>query len=137
MPDTSITSATQATRVRHERHERDTSETWVLHKRHEYDTSTTRMTQVKYFDFDNSTNENIFSHPYIHSKNYLLEMPRNIFKTTKVTKLNKATVKSSDRVLQEPSYLISCMIFGEKHFSGYILLNDQISLSGCFYFVRY
>ena len=51
------------------------------------DTSTTR---VKNFDFDDDTNKNIFSHPYIyymaserlqreekfHSKNYLLKMPR-------------------------------------------------------------
>ena len=57
--------------------------------RHECDTSATRTTRVKNFDFDNGTNENIFSHPYIyyivserlqgneqfHSKNYILEIP--------------------------------------------------------------
>ena len=32
---------------------------------------------------------------------------------------------------------ILCMIFQEKCFSCYILLTDQISLSGCFYFMRY
>ena len=51
----------------------------------------TRATRGKNFDFDNDTNENIFSHPYIsyisnetlqgeeqfHSKNYLLEMTRS------------------------------------------------------------
>ena len=46
---------------------------------------------MRNFDFDNGTSDNIFSHPYIsymtnervqgeeqiHSKNYLLEMPRS------------------------------------------------------------
>ena len=32
---------------------------------------------------------------------------------------------------------IFCMIFEEKYFSCYILLTDQMSLSGCLYFVRY
>ena len=50
----------------------------------------TSVTRVNNFDFDNDTNEIIFSHPYIsyianerlqgeeqfHFKNYLLEMPR-------------------------------------------------------------
>ena len=57
----------------------------MLHERPEYDTSVAR---VKNFDFDNETNENIFSHPYIsylanerlqgeeqfRSKNYLSDM---------------------------------------------------------------
>ena len=30
-----------------------------------------------------------------------------------------------------------CIIFKEKYFSCYSLLIDQVSLSGCFYFVRY
>ena len=30
-----------------------------------------------------------------------------------------------------------CMIFEEKYFSCSIVLTDQISLSGCLYFVRY
>ena len=61
----------------------------------------------------------------------------NIFKTTNVTKLTKTILKSSYRILQESICLISCIIFEEKYFSGYILLTDQISLSGCLYFVRY
>ena len=32
---------------------------------------------------------------------------------------------------------ILCMIFQEKYFSFYILFTDQISLSDCFYFLRY
>ena len=53
------------------------------------DTNDTSATRVKNFDFDNDTNSNIFSHPYIYymtstrfqgeqqspSKNYILEMP--------------------------------------------------------------
>ena len=35
------------------------------------------------------------------------------------------------------SYLIFCMIFEEKYLSCYILLIDQVPLSGCFSFVRY
>ena len=60
----------------------------------------------------------------------------NIF-TTNVTKLTKAILKSSYRVLQESPYLIPCMIFKEKYFSDYILLTDKISLSGCIFFVRH
>ena len=45
----------------------------------------------------------------------------NIFKTTNVTKLTKAILKSSYRVLQEPPCLISCIIFEENYFSGYVL----------------
>ena len=58
--------------------------------RHECYTNGTTGTRVKNFDFDNDTSKNIFSHPYIyhmvserlqgdkqlHSKNYLLKMPR-------------------------------------------------------------
>ena len=47
----------------------------------------------------------------------------NILKTTNVTKLTKAILKSSYRVLQEPRCLISFIIFEEKYFSDYILLN--------------
>ena len=61
----------------------------------------------------------------------------NIFKTIHATKLTKAILKSSYRVLQESICLISCRIFEEKYFSGYILLTDQILLSGCLYFVRH
>ena len=66
----------------------DTSATRVRHERHECSTKVTSATQVKNFDFDNETSENIFSHPYIsymanerlqgeeqfHSKIYLLDM---------------------------------------------------------------
>ena len=45
----------------------------------------------------------------------------NIFKTTNATKVTKATLKASDRALQESPCLIFCMIFKEKYFSGYIL----------------
>ena len=61
----------------------------------------------------------------------------NIFKTTNVTKLTKAVLKSSYKVSQESPCLIFRMIFEEKYFSGYILLTDQIPLSGCLCFVRY
>ena len=43
----------------------------------------------------------------------------------------------SKKHLEDPPCLISGMIFEEKYFSGYILLIDQISLSGCLYFMRY
>ena len=67
--------------------------------------------QVKNFDFDNDTRENIFSHPYIsymaneklqgeeqfHSKNYHLEMPSShakIHLESAQQKLNFVTVKA-------------------------------------------
>ena len=67
--------------------------------------------QVKNFDFDNDTSENIFSHPYItyianeklqgeeqfHSKNYHLEMPSSHAKMhlkSAQQKLNFVTVKA-------------------------------------------
>ena len=70
------------TRVQDRSNASATRTTHVWHVRHE-------CTQVKNFDFDNNTSENIFSHTYInyivnerlqgeekfHSKNYLLEMP--------------------------------------------------------------
>ena len=70
-------------------------------------------------------------------KEFCMEKRSNIFKATNVTKLTKAVLKSSYRVLQESPCLISYTIFEEKYFSGYIPLTDQISLSGCLYFVRY
>ena len=84
------TSNTSATRVRYERHKCDTSATLTTRMRHECYTNDTSVTRVKNFDFNNDTNRNIFSHPYIyymaserlqgeeqfHSKNYLLEMSR-------------------------------------------------------------
>ena len=39
--------------------------TSARHDQHERDTSATQTTQVKIFDFDKDTSENIFSHPYI------------------------------------------------------------------------
>ena len=39
--------------------------------------------------------------------------------------------------LELVSCFIFCMIFGEKYFSRYILLIDQISLPDCLYFLRY
>ena len=50
----------------------------------------------------------------------------NILITINVTKLTKAILKSSYRVLQEAPCLVSCMIFEEKYFSNYILLIDKI-----------
>ena len=61
----------------------------------------------------------------------------NIFKTKNVTKSIKAILKSCYRVLQESICIISCIIFKEKYFSGYILLTDPIPLSACLYFIRY
>ena len=61
----------------------------------------------------------------------------NTFETKYITKLTKTILKNSYRILQDFICLISCKIFEEKYFSGYILLTDQISLSGCLYFVRY
>ena len=40
------------------------------------------------------------------------------------------------RVWDQPLHHILCMIFQKKYFSCYILLTDQISLSGCLYFLR-
>ena len=78
---------TRATWLRHKWHKCNTkANVW-----HECNTTSTMATQVKNFDFDNDTSENIFSHPYIsymanekwqgqeefHSKNYLLESTRS------------------------------------------------------------
>ena len=41
------------------------------------------------------------------------------------------------RVWEQFLQHILCMIFQQKCFSCYILLSDQISLSGCLYFLRY
>ena len=84
------TSNTSATRVRYKRHKCDTIATLTTRMRHECYTNDTSVTRVKNFDFNNDTNRNIFSHPYIyymarerlqgeeqfHSKKYLLEMSR-------------------------------------------------------------
>ena len=144
--DTSDKSLTRVIRVRHKQHECNTSETQETRVQHECYTNDASATRVRNFDFDNDTSENIFSCRYIshmayerlqgeeqfHSKGYLLEMFRShIFKTTNVTTLTKAIIKSPYRVLQESPCLISCIIFEEKCFSGYNLLSDQISLHGC------
>ena len=69
-------------------HECQTLATRVLRERYEYYTNDTSATRVENFYFENETNENIFSHPYLsymanerlqgeeqfHSKNCLLEM---------------------------------------------------------------
>ena len=74
-----ISSPFYNTNVRHEQHEcnmNDTSTTRVRHQQHECkksatqaqhkcDTNDTSATRVRNFDFNNSTSENIFSHPYI------------------------------------------------------------------------
>ena len=79
-------SVTRTTRVRQKRHKCDTSDTRTTQVRHECLTNDKSATLVRNFDFDNDTNENTFSHPYItymanerlqeeeqfHSKNYLL-----------------------------------------------------------------
>ena len=91
-------SNTNVTRVQHSeiqptrlRHRCDTSTTWTTRVRHECYTNDTSATRVKNFYFDNYTSKNMFSHPCIyymaserlqgeeqlHSKNYLLEMPRS------------------------------------------------------------
>ena len=86
--DTRDTSATRLTRLQHKC---NTSATRTTRVRHDCYTNNTSATRVKNFDFDNYTSKNIFSHPYIyyipserlqgdkqlHSKNYLLEMPRS------------------------------------------------------------
>ena len=45
--------------------------------------------------------------------------------------------KKQKNVWNYPPCLIFCIIFIEKYFSWYIQLIDQVSLSGCFYFMRY
>ena len=78
------------TSARHERHESSTSVTLATRVRHDWHKCDTSATRVKRFDFDNDTNKDTFSHPYIYymaserlqgeeqfySRNYLLEMPR-------------------------------------------------------------
>ena len=50
--------------------------------------------------------------------------------------LNKAFLKKKLRS-RTSSFLIFCMIYVEKYFSRYILLTDQIPLTGYLYFFRY
>ena len=73
------------TSARYEPDRCDTSATWMRHK---WDMSDTSAKRFKNSDFDNDTNEDIFSHPYIsymanerlqgekefYSKKYLLKM---------------------------------------------------------------
>ena len=86
----------------------------ATHVRHESGTNNTIATQVKNFDFDNDTSENIFSHPYInympnerlpseeqfHFKNYLLEMPSSHAKMH----LKSAPQKTSFEIAKAVSY---------------------------------
>ena len=51
--------------------------------------------------------------------------------------LIQSFLKKQKEVQNQSPCLIFCMIFEEKYFSCYILLPDQILMSGCFYFVRY
>ena len=44
---------------------------------------------------------------------------------------------SKNKKRSETSLLTLCMIFEKKYFSFSIVLTDQISLSGCLYFMRY
>ena len=69
-------------------HESDTSDMSVTQVQHDCYRNDTNATRMKTFDFENDTDNNIFSHPYIyhianerrqgenqiHTKNYLLEM---------------------------------------------------------------
>ena len=102
MLDTSDTNATWVWHVQNEcntndasairvQHKRNTSATWTKRVQHECYTNDMSATRVKNFDFDNNSNKNKFSHPYIyyiasgrlqgeeqfHFKTYLLEMPRS------------------------------------------------------------
>ena len=67
---------------------------------------------------------------------------RNIFLEKSYTKCGGETIPRSFFEKQKEVWnfspcLIFCMIFEAKYFSCYILLPDQISLSGCPHFVRY
>ena len=79
------------TTARQERHECDISATRATRVRLKCYTNDASATQVKSFDFDKNTRENIFLQPYIsymangrlqgeeqfHAKKYLLEIPRS------------------------------------------------------------
>ena len=69
VPDTSdprpIKSNTSDIRVGQGRHEYNTSATRATCLRHKCYTKGTAAARVKYFNIDNETGENIFSHPYI------------------------------------------------------------------------
>ena len=88
--------------------------------RHECYTNDMSATQVKNFDFDNNSNKNKFSHPYIHYiaserlqgeeqfhfKTYLLEMPRSHAKVclkSAPQKLNLLIAKDISK-----SYTLDC-----------------------------
>ena len=49
----------------------------------------------------------------------------------------KAFLKKTKRVLELVPWFIFWIIFEEKYLYRYVLLPDQLSLSDCFYFVRY
>ena len=50
---------------------------------------------------------------------------------------NKVFLKKEKEVWNQSTSLIFSMVFEEKYFSCYIILSDQISMSGCLNFVRY
>ena len=100
------------------------------------------------------TSERLQGEEEFHSKNYLQEMPCSHVKMrlkSAPQKLNFVMAKAMSKsytlgcsckcpctfLHSYVSCLISCMIFEEKYFSGYIILTDSILLSGCLYFVRY
>ena len=119
-PDTSDKTAKRATRMWHECYTNDASAKWV-----------------KKFDFGNDTSENIFSKLCIsymaigrlkgkkqfHSKNYFIQnalLPfQNAFKSAP-QKLNFVMAKA----------------ISKRYSLDFILLTEQISLSGCLYFVK-
>ena len=55
-----------------------------------------------------------------------------IFEATNIMNLTYAILKSSYRDLQDPPWLIFCMIFEKNYISGYILLMDQVSCLAAF-----
>ena len=79
----------------------------------------------------------LYSLYLLHTK---LRVNRNILKLSwRSLAFNsyKAFLKKQKEVWNQCPCLIFSMILEEKYLSWYTLLTDQISLSGCFYFVRY
>ena len=119
-------------------HECQARPTRARHEQHKWDvsgTSATQTTQVKIFDFDKDTSENIFSHPYIsymtneilrgeeeqfHSKNYLLQMPcshANMLLKSATQKLNFIMAKAIPKryALDWSCKLLTFWIFSESN----------------------
>ena len=102
--------------MQHKRQEHNTRATQMRHKRHECYTKDASATRVKDLNFDNDASENTFSYPYIvymanerleeveqiHSKNYLLEMPRSHAKMSLKSapqKLNFVMAKDISKII--------------------------------------